>query len=182
MRKSAIVFLLLLTAPLLASGAEHGGDSAVTTILKLLNLLIFLGILVYFSAKPFQKFVESRGEAITRGLKEAREKEAGAASMLNEVDDRIQAFRQEEALLKERLSLDLKRMETETRERIQRDVTTITESMDRLIEQQTREAREELRRESLELAVSLAEKHLAEHVTEEDRRTFARRMVEELSG
>src|SRR5262245_48688129 len=122
MRRLFLVLILLLTplafaqekpqAGDVAHGAEkvahetahpneaHGGEGEAPKtyfgipgwILKLANMLLFLGVLVYFVRKPVKSAMIERSAAIRRAAEEAKERRIKADQMASDIQARLAAI------------------------------------------------------------------------------------------
>jgi F-type H+-transporting ATPase subunit b len=173
-----VVSAALLSFPALAfaasEGGEHGGGGLISLdkslIIQLLNFLILLAILHRLLYKPLLAKMEERSAAIKTSLEAAEAARATAAKQQEENAERLRAAYAEAqsiraAALKEAADEQRKLVETARREAQQ-----LVESAKAQTEADIRRAREELRREVSDLAVSVAEKLVRKSLRDEEHR------------
>ncbi len=161
--------------PLLAGG---GVSPAVA---KLVNLIIFLGILFYLIRKPAKEFFATRLAQVRATLQQAaKEKEAATAKMA-ELDTRLSRLDSELAEIKSQAQ----REAAAERERLQaeavRDAEKIRATAQREIEAAKQIALTELRDFAATKSVDLAEQIIRRELNPEDDARLLKRMSEEMS-
>jgi F-type H+-transporting ATPase subunit b len=139
----------------------------------LLNAGILFALLYHFGRRPIAEALKRRRQNIMHGMDEA-------ARMREEAEDRLEDY--EEKL--ERIDEDIKRVKREMREvgeqereRILKEARERHVRMERdtrlLVEQEMKEARDLLLRETVRAAVSAAEERLAQQITPADQQRLA---------
>ncbi|MBI4824848.1 MAG: F0F1 ATP synthase subunit B [Nitrospirae bacterium] len=81
------------------AGAEHHGIAWAELIWPIINFTFLVGILVFFTRKPFKEFFRSRTEKIESSIKTATEAKELAEKTLTEVRARLSDTRQETDLI-----------------------------------------------------------------------------------
>ena len=172
----ASVCLFLVPALLFAAeGGEHGESGGLISldkslIIQMLNFLILLAILHRLLYKPLLAKMHERSEAIKSSLEAAEAARAAAAKQQEENAERLRAAYAEAqsiraAALKEAADEQRKLVETARREAQQ-----LVESAKAQTDADIRRAREELRREVSDLAISVAEKLVRKSLHDEEHR------------
>lgn len=167
MRRAALAGWIAL-APATAHAAAGGGDS-MTAVWHALNLLILIALLVYFGRKPIAGYLASRRAQIEEGIESAgrelaeaerrlAECERRAASLDAELEEIRRVVRQQAEAERDRLLAEA----NASAARIRRDAAAAAE-------QEVRRAREQLRAETVDLAVQIASDLLRAHVNDADR-------------
>lgn len=166
-RVAALALLLAPTLARAAGGEEGGGGHG----WEWFNLVLMLGVLVYFARKPVSSFLAERRSGIERDLQSAEQ-------LLRDAETRLGEWRARAARLEEDV-VDIKRVAQEAAQeesaRIVADARAVAERIRRdavsVVERETQRARERLRQETAERAVSAAEKLLREKIqpTDSDR-------------
>ena len=164
----AVLFALL---PAVARAAEEGGHgaSASTIFWHAFNLLVLIGVLVYFARGPIAAFLASRRAQIEDGIESAGRElaeaerrlatcEQRAATLESELDEIRRLVRQQAESERDRLLAEARA----TAERIRRDAVAGAE-------QELRHARDRLRAETVDLTVRIAGDTLRGQVTDADR-------------
>ena len=171
--------ILLLAAP--AAGGE-GGFPDLATVAKIVNILLFVGLAVYFLRKPVAEAFKSRRDNIRRELVRAQEERSAALAKLEEVNGRLARLDEEVAAIR----AQAEREAAEERERIARateeDVRRLREQAQREIESASKTAQAELRAFAAEQSVRLAEEMIRGSIRPEDDARLVTEYVEELGG
>ena len=161
----AALFLVLLATP--AHAAEGGGLGML--LLQALNLLLLLGVLVYFARKPLRSFFADRRSRIQAELDEAAGLLEAAESRYAEWQRKLVDLEQEsETILNEG-----RRLAVEEGEAILAEAQAAAERIRRAAvasaAQELRRAQVELRAEAAELATRMAAQILEEKLANPDR-------------
>jgi F-type H+-transporting ATPase subunit b len=152
------------------------------TIAKLVNLLLFVGVMVYFLRRPIIEAFRGRQESIRSELMHAEQERAAAEARLKEVEGRLARLDTEI----EAIRANAQREAAEERARVERateaEIKKIRERARREIESAAKAARAELRTYTAEQSVKLAEDMIRRDIRPEDDAHLAREYVEELGG
>lgn len=152
------------------------------TIAKLVNLLLFIGLMFYFLRRPISEAFRGRQESIRNELMRAEEERAAAESRLEEVEGRLARLDAEVEVIR----ANAQREAAEERARVERateaEIRKIREQARREIESAGKAARTELRMFTAEQSVKLAEEMIRRDIRPEDDAHLAREYVEELGG
>lgn len=152
------------------------------TVAKLVNLLIFVGVMLYFLRRPIKEAFRARRESIRAELMRAEEEKAAAVAQLREVEGRLSRLDTEV----EAIRAQAQREAAEERVRIERateeEMRKIREQARREIESAAKAARAELRTFAAEQSVRLAEEMIRRDIRPEDDARLAREYVTELGG
>jgi ATP synthase F0 subunit b len=152
------------------------------TIAKLINLLLFIGVMFYFLRRPIREAFRARQESIRSELMRAEEERAAAEAKLAEVEGRLARLGEEV----EAIRANAQRDAAEERARVERateaEMRKIREQARREIESAAKAARAELRTFTAEQSVRLAEEMIRRDIRPEDDAHLAREYVEDLGG
>lgn len=152
------------------------------TIAKLINLLLFIGVMFYFLRRPVKEAFRARQESIRSELMRAEEERAAAEAKLAEVEGRLARLGEEVEAIRANAQKDA----AEERARVERateaEVRKIREQARREIESAAKAARAELRTFTAEQSVRLAEEMIRRDIRPEDDANLAREYVEDLGG
>jgi F0F1-type ATP synthase membrane subunit b/b' len=174
-------------ASLLAWAAAEGGAQSsflpdLQTWARIINLLLFVGLMVYFLRRPVGESLRARREGIRRDLMRAQEERNAALAKLEEVDARLTKLDAEV----EAIRVQAEREAAEERARIERateeDARKLREQAQREIESASKTARIELRRFAAEESVRLAEELIRRDMRPEDDARLVKDYVEDLGG
>jgi len=171
-KRAGLVALALALLPVAARAASEGGEhgaSGMTLVWHALNLLILIGVLVYFARGPIAGYLNARRAQIEDGIQSAGRELAEAEKRLGACEQRAAQLDAEldeiRRVVREQAEGERDRLLAEARatgERIRRDAVAAAE-------QEVRHARERLRSETVDLAVKLASDILRSQVTDADR-------------
>ena len=193
----AFVFALLLgLAPFAAFAAEDahegahasGHDAAAEAAHKreftyeVINLAILIAALVYFARKPVQSYLATRRDTIAKNIASSEQLLKDAERKLGEWNDRAARL---DADVEAILESTRKSAETEkSRILVDAEATAarIRQNATGVVERELRAAREGLREEAAELAVSLAGKLLREQVNAADRDRLADEFIAKIES
>jgi F-type H+-transporting ATPase subunit b len=176
-RKLAFALLLALS-PLagFAASEEHGdghgeahGDHTKELIFEWVNLLILGGALVYFARKPIQQYLADRRDTIAKNI-------ASSEQLLRDAEAKLAEWNAKAA----RLDADVVEIIESTRKGAETEkaailadaeatAARIRQSASGVVERELRAARESLRKEAAELAVTIASSILREQTNDADR-------------
>ena len=159
-----------------------GWEDLLPTLARLLNLLLFVGLMYFFLRRPLGDAFRARREGIRRDLLRAEEERNAAVAKLKEVEGRLGRLNAEV----EAIRAQTQREAAEERERIEHateeEIRKIREQARREIESAAKAARAELRTFTAEQSVKLAEDMIRRDIRPEDDAHLAREYVEELGG
>ena len=174
--------LVLLLMPALAMASEETGGHESKLFWHAINLLLALGVILYFARLPIRTHMAERRQNIEAGIEAARRQLAEAERQLAECNERMSSLDHEVAeirrTVREQAENERERLLADARaaaERIRRDANIA-------VEQESRRAREELRNEAAEMAVRLAADLLKRQVTDSDRARLVDEFVERVES
>ena len=152
------------------------------TIAKLVNLLLFVGGMIYLLRRTIVGAFRGRQESIRHELMRAEEERVAAEARLQEVEGRLARLDTEI----EAIRANAQREAAEERARVEQateaEIKKIREQARREIESAGKAARAELRTFTAEQSVKLAEEVIRRDIRPEDDAHLAREYVEELGG
>jgi F-type H+-transporting ATPase subunit b len=176
--KKLALALLLTLSPLagFAASEDHGdghgeahGDHTKELIFEWVNLLILGGALVYFARKPIQQYLADRRDTIAKNI-------ASSEQLLRDAEAKLAEWNAKAA----RLDADVVEIIEATRKGAETEkaailadaeatAARIRQSASGVVERELRAARESLRKEAAELAVTIASSILREQTNDADR-------------
>ena len=148
----------------------------------LFNLILFVGIIVYFARRPVVDGVKNRAVDIRRELTEAARLRDEARQRYEELGARLARFEEEVQALRDEAVVDARQDEANLVARATQEAERIQETAGRNIDEQIQRARTTLRAEAVGLAVHLAERTLREQVQSDDQKRIAREFLDSLSN
>lgn len=170
--QSVLIALVLVGVASVASAASGGGedhDPVREAIFQGINLLIVLGLIVYFGRGPIGEFFSGRRATIASDLdqaaqllSEAEQRNADLQRRLVDLSSEVEGIREAASRRAEDEAERILSDARATAERIRNDARAA-------VDQELRRARKELREEAADLALELAGRKLADSVSETDR-------------
>ena len=171
-----VVTLVVPIAALAAEGGGegHGGGGMISVdaslFVQLVNFLILLAILSRLLYKPLLAKMEERSAAIKRSLDEAQAARAEAARQQEENAERLRAAYAEAQSIRAAALKEAGEEQRKLVEAARREAQQLVESAKGQMDNDVRRAREELRREVSEIAISVAEKLVRKSLRDDDHR------------
>jgi len=166
--------------------AEDGGthpESGVpgkAMIFAAINLIILLLILGYFLRKPAKEFFASRSALIKRGLEDSQKLREDAQAKYAEYEKRIQGIDEEMQTLIAQLKEDGKLERARIIQEAQDQVVALRSTSERVMKQELRKAKEDLKREAVNLAAELAEELVKKSMTPEDQKRILEQYIDKM--
>lgn len=163
-----------------SSEGAHGGEARAHAektyfgipgwVLKLANMALFVGVLIYFVQGPVKKAFAERGEAIRRAAEEARERRVKAERTASDIQGRLDAIEQEVRAIHERALREGERQKQELVAAAKAEAMKIREAAKNEVEHRLKHARAELTELAGRLTSDRAEAILAEKIDDGDQR------------
>lgn len=147
----------------------------------LFNLLLLLGVLVYFLRKPLADTLRNRALDIRKELTESARQRDEAKQRYKEIEARLHSIQQEIAAMQERNDAAAAADEAKLVERAHAESDRIAATAERNIRDEVTRARVALRQHAVELAGRMAEKTLRDQTTREDQQKLAREFLRAVS-
>ena len=159
---------LLMAAPLSAAEGGHAAGPSMALVFWGINFLILLIGLLYFLRKPVKEFFAARSTLIRTNIDQARDLKGNAEKKYLEYEARLKSIEKEMqdmvASLKKDGELEQRRIvETATQQ-----VASVKSNSERILQQELRKAKEELKKEAVALASELAEDLIRSNLTPDD--------------
>lgn len=169
-----------LTLAFLAEGGILGEYTPL--IARIVNLLLFVGLLVYLLRRPVKGALQGRRDSIRRELARAQEEKAAALAKLQEVEERLARLDAETATMREQARRDAEAERARIEQATEEESRKIREQARREIENAGKAARAELREYAAEQSIRLAEEMLRQSIRPEDDARLVNEYVENLGG
>jgi F-type H+-transporting ATPase subunit b len=170
-------FSLLLASglALAAETTEHGGGGGLISVdwslaVQMVNFLFLLAILYRFLYKPLLAKMEERSIAIKKSLESAEAARAEAARQQEENAARLRAAYQEAQAIRGAALKEAAEEQRKLVEAARHEAQRLVETAKAQTETEIRRARDELRREVSEIAITVAEKLIRKSLRDEDHR------------
>jgi F-type H+-transporting ATPase subunit b len=164
-----------------AATAEHeGGEHAaphlkvVELVAGFVNFAVLIGLLVFLARKPTQAFLVSRRAAVVDGLEEAQKMKAAAEAKYEEYQTRLSNLDLELAKIGAEIVASGEADRQAIIAEAERKASRLRRETEFLIEQQLKQLRVDLTKETVEAALLAAEKVLRERATSDDQQRLAK--------
>ena len=168
-----------------APGAEHHEKTYFGIpgwILKIANMLLFIGVLVYFVGGPVKKGFAERSAAIRRAADEARERREKADRMAGDIQARLSAIEAEVRAIHERAQAEGERQKRELLTAAEAESQKILTAARNEVDNRLKHARAELTEYAGQLASERAEQILREKITDQDQTKLFRESLNEVGA
>jgi len=170
----SLLFLLPTVTLAAEGGGEHGGGGLInldkSLIVQVVNFVILLIVLQKFLYKPLLAKMEERTGAIKRSLDEAQAARADAVRQHEENAAQLRAAYAEAASIRDQALREAEEAGRKQLEAAQAQARKLVEDTKAQLDGEIRRARDELRRETTDLALAVAEKLVRRTLREEDHR------------
>lgn len=165
----AAAMVLVASSVSLAFAAEGGGhDKIMDFVWRLMNFAVLIGALIFLLRKPISQGLSGRAQTIEQELKELEAKREEARQAYALMEKRLQEAEQE----REAILAEFRAQGEREKEKIIQNAKTLAERIKSqaqfTIDQETKQAKAELRREVAELSANLAEDLLKQNINAED--------------
>ncbi len=149
-------------------------------ILKLANMVLFIGVLVYFVGGPVKKGFAERSAAIKRAADEARERREKADRMAGDIQARLSAIEAEVKAIHDRALAEGERQKRELLAAAEAESQKILAAARNEVDNRLKHARTELTEYAGQLASERAEQILREKITEQDQKNLFQESLREV--
>ena len=168
-----------------AKGAEHHEQTYFGIpgwILKLANMLLFIGVLIYFAGGPVKKAFAERSAQIKQAALEAKERREKADRMASDIQARLSAIEAEVRAIHERAQAEGERQKRELIAAAEAESQKILTNARHEVENRLKHAKTELTEFAGQLASERAEQILREQITEADQQKLFRESLHEVGN
>jgi len=169
-----------------AHGAEHEAPKTYFGIpgwiLKLANMLLFLGVLGWFLGGPIKKALIDRRVQIQADAQEAKARRAKADQLAADIQARLTQIENDVRGIQERAQAEGEKQKRELIAAAEAEAQKILQSARNEVDNRLKRARHELTEYAGELATQRAEQILREKVTDNDRERLFDESVREVAG
>ena len=167
-----------------AHGAEHEAPKTYFGIpgwiLKLVNMILFIGVLGWLVGGPVKKALAERHEQIRREAEEAKVRRAKADALATDIQARLTQIEQDVRSIHERAAIEGEKQKRELIAAAEAEAQKILLTARNEVENRVKHARHELTEYAGQLASQRAEQILREKITEQDRHNLFAESVREI--
>lgn len=140
---------------------------------ELLSFGILLWVLYKFALPPILETLETRERKIRESLDQAEQNRATAEQKLKEYETKLQVAAKEVETILTEAKLKAQRLLDENEQRLRAESQRIKEETTQDIERERRKAVQDVRNQSAELALLVAEKVIGRSLSDADHQRFA---------
>jgi F-type H+-transporting ATPase subunit b len=151
-------------------------------ILKLVNMLLFFGVLGWFIGGPIKNALAARRVQIKTDADEARARRAKADQLAGDIQARLTQIEADVRGIQERAQVEGEKQKRELIAAAEAEAQKILQSARNEVDNRLKHARHELTEFAGELATQRAEQILREKVTDQDRARLFEESVREVEG
>ena len=163
--------------------AEAGAwQEYLALVARIFNLLLFVGLLLYFVRRPTLEAFRSRRENIRSELLRAQEERNAALAKLTEVEERLARLNGEVEQIRSQAQKEAAEEAARIERSTEEEVRKLREQARREIESAAKAARAELREYAAEQSIRLAEEMIRRDMRPEDDERLVKGYVDELGG
>ncbi|MAE93386.1 MAG: ATP synthase F0 subunit B [Deltaproteobacteria bacterium] len=167
---------LLMLIPTAALAASEGMGQ----VWEVINLLLLIGVLVYFARKPVLAFLGERREEIQTNLASSEKLLSDAETRLKEWNEKAAQLEREIQNIRESAQRAAERERDTIIADAEETAARIRTGAGSVVDRELRAARESLREEVADLATELAGKILRDKVGDEDRSRLVDEFIEKI--
>lgn len=149
-------------------------------ILKLANMVLFIGVLGWLIGGPVKKALAERHEQIQREAEEAKARRAKADALASDIQARLTQIEQDVRAIHERATIEGEKQKRELIAAAEAEAQKILTTARNEVDNRVKHARHELTEYAGELASQRAEQILREKITEQDRHNLFAESVREI--
>ena len=165
-------------------GGEHEGPKFLglpAWIWKTVNMLLFLGLLVWLLGGPAKKFFADRNGQIRGAADEAKARRAKADQLASDIQARLNQIEADVKAIQERAEAEGERQRRELTEAAKAEAQRILATARAEVDSRLKHARHELTEYAGELAAQRAEQIVRETITDGDQKRIFNESVKEVA-
>jgi len=144
-------------------------------IWTIVTFLVLLGLLAKFAWRPLLEALEKRQETIRKSLDDAQKAKEDLENLQRESEKIVRQARVEAEAIIAKGRTDAEHLADDVRQKARAEAEGIVKNAERDIQLATRRAVQDIRREAVDLSVTIASRLLERHVSKEDNE----RLIEE---
>jgi F-type H+-transporting ATPase subunit b len=149
---------------------------------EILSFGILLWVLYKFALPPILETLETRERKIRESLDQAEQNRIAAERKLKEYESKLQAAAKEAEILMVEAKQKAQRMLDENEQRLRAESQRIKEETSQDIERERRRAIQDIRNQTAELAILVAEKVIGRSISDDDHHRLAQEALAAVSS
>jgi len=173
---------MLIASPLMAAEEAHDAHGVPTKaiLFAALNFLLLILILGYFLRKPVKEFFASRAALIKTDIEDSQALKDQAQAKFQEYEQRLKGIEAEMAGLVDELKKDGELEKGRIVQAAKDQAVALQETSERVMSNELKRAKEELKREAMSLAAELAEELVRRNITAEDQKRLVQTYIDKM--
>lgn len=180
---SSLLFFLSSIIPCFAAEAgEHGGNTLMDWVWRIVNFAILAIVLIVFLRKPLRDYLKQRKELIERSIKEAQEAKELAQKALREVEERLKLKDKEVEEILESARNSGERERDRLIEEGEKLKDKILEQAKINIDFEVKRAKQAIKEEAADAALKLAEEKIKAKITKDDQERLLKESLKLIEG
>lgn len=173
---------LLLSSPAFAAGAAGDGIPLSDIGIHAINFVLMYGLLAVLLHKPIRELLKQRQASIRQDLEDAASSKDAAQARHDALSAKLDNFDAELARMTAEARKDAAAESELARDRTERDGEMMREMTSATVREETRNARSDLQRGAVDLAVKLAEEKLRGEISGADHGRLAGEFLTAVKG
>lgn len=172
----------LAASPAWAAAEAHGHDEGIpkSLIFAGINFAILVAALVYFLKKPAKEFFASRSTLIRTTLEQTKALKDNAEKKYAEYEKRLKDIDREMKAMIDGLKHDGELEKQRLVANAKRQVENLRDTQQKVLSQEMRKAKEELKQEAINLASEMAEKLIRDNLNQDDQSRLVDQYLEKM--
>jgi F-type H+-transporting ATPase subunit b len=171
----------------LATESSSAGEGAFGLNLNLLetntvNLVLLIGILVYFGRKTFTNLLSERRSKIAEEIQEAENRQHQAAAALAEQQEKLEQAQAEASRIRQSAEERAAKTKIEIEAQTERDIARLQETAAKNVSSEQERVVAELRRQIAEMAIGQAETQIKAQLDNTTQQQLIDRSIAQLGG
>jgi len=176
-----LLVLLLAAHPAWAEEAAAEAEGIPTSVIyAIINFVILAGGLFYLLRKPAKEYFASRSALIKTTMDQAGQLKSQAEKKYSEYEKRMKTVDGDMKSLVDQLKTDGELERQKIVEQAQRQAEILKDTSGKILNQELRKAKEDLKREATTLASEMAEKMVRENITAQDQKRIVEQYLQKM--
>lgn len=162
------------------TSTAHAAGGGMNYVNQTINLLIFVGLIIFLARKPIMKMVRDRARGIRNDIEDSQKMLHKAEADFSSINDKLASIEAHVEELRNEAASDAVKLKEEMKERGAVESERILASAEQSIEELLRRAKRELQAEAVDAAVELATQHIKNNISDDDQHRINTEFVDSL--
>lgn len=165
---------------LASTNVAHAAGGGMNYVNQTINLLIFLGLIIFFARKPIMKMVRDRARGIRNEIEDSQKLLKDSKADFDSINEKLTSIEAHIEELRVEATSDAIKLKEEMKERGAAESVRILASAEQSIEELLRRAKRELQAEAVDAAVELATQHIKNNISDVDQHRINTEFIDSL--